>query len=500
MRVSAGKDAADVPELAEVVVPLRAVLERAELDVRVVVAPADPSVAVRWAHPSEVRDPVPYLLGSELLLTAGVALPTSAGELDEYVSGLVRAGVSALGFGLTPVYDSVPADLVRACREHGLPLLEIPETTPFLAVSRAVAESLGEERDAGLRRLSEAEIALTRAATRAEPVAATLGTLTRTLGCWAVLLSARGEVLDSSGSAPALDTEVLDLAVRLRDGAGPRSASTEIAVSGVRQPVVLHPVESAATWPSVLVAGREHGFTVQDRAVLAVAVALLGVLDRERASRASRSCGALAELLLGSSTSEGAVAAVLGASRDAQYRVVHAEPRFSTAEFPLETPLVTWDGSRARAVLAADRDPLTDLDQHHWHVGISAPAAADRLAEADSAAAQMLERARAEGRPMRADAGVAGLSWALDPERAAEFSRRKLAPLIAYPTSASLLRTLRSWLAHNGSWHHTSRELDVHRNSVRHRIRQVERVLGVDLTDTQQRMELWFALQWCPPT
>ena len=499
MRVPAGKSATGVPELTEVAVPLRTVLERPELGVRAVVPPDDPSVAVRWAHPSEVRDPVPYLLGSELLLTAGVALPTRAGELDEYVAGLVRAGVSALGFGLTPVYDAVPAALVEACHRRGLPLLEISETTPFLAVSRAVADELGEEQNAGLRRLSEAEIALTRAATRAEPVGETLATLTRALGCWAVLLSSRGEVVASAGDRPELPADVLDLAARLRDGAGPRSASAEIEVSGARRPVVLHPVESAATWPSVLVAGREHGFTVQDRAVLAVAVALLGVLDRERANRASRSCGALTGLLLDPSTSDGSAASVLGVSRDDSFRVVHAEPRVSTAEFPLETPLVVWDGTRARAVVVADRDPLTDLDPHHWHVGISSPTPEGRLPEADGEAAQMLERSRAEGRPMRADAGPSGLSWALDPERAAEFSRRKLAPLIAYPTSGNLLRTLRAWLAHNGSWHHTGRELDVHRNSVRHRIRQVERVLGVDLTDTQQRMELWFALQWLPP-
>jgi DNA-binding PucR family transcriptional regulator len=36
----------------------------------------------------------------------------------------------------------------------------------------------------------------------------------------------------------------------------------------------------------------------------------------------------------------------------------------------------------------------------------------------------------------------------------------------------------------------------VHRNSVRHRIGQVERALGVDLADPDTRMELWFALRW----
>ena len=478
----------------EVTVPLRTVLDRADLGVRAVVAPPDPDVAVRWAHPSEVRDPVPYLLGSELLLTAGVALPTADGEVEGYVTALVRAGVCALGFGLTPVYDSVPPALVASCRRHGLPLLEVPESTPFLAVSRAVAEALDHQRTEGLRRLSEAEIALTRAATRAEPVAATLSTLARSLGCWVVLLAAGG-VADAAGGAPALSSEVLELVERLRDGSGPRSAGAELVTPAGVQPLVLHPVESAATRPSVLIAGRGHGFTVADRAVLAVAVALLGVLDRERSGGAGRSHRTLTRLLLDRSTSDSVVASVLEVDAGGRYRVLHADPRGAAAGFPVETPLVLWEGGRARAIVPAEWDGLDALGGH-WHVGVSAAVGAERIPEADAEAAAMLDRSRAVGRPVRADSGATGLSEVVDPDRAGEFARRTLAPL---RDNRSLLRTLRSWLAHNGSWHHTSLELDIHRNSVRHRIKQVERLLDVDLANTQQRVELWVALQWLPP-
>ena len=66
-------------------------------------------------------------------------------------------------------------------------------------------------------------------------------------------------------------------------------------------------------------------------------------------------------------------------------------------------------------------------------------------------------------------------------------------------TARCLVRTLRTWLAHHGGWEPTAAELGVHRNSVRHRIAQVERALEVDLADPEVRMRLWFALRWASP-
>uniref|UniRef100_UPI00036F5A97 helix-turn-helix domain-containing protein n=1 Tax=Nocardiopsis prasina TaxID=2015 RepID=UPI00036F5A97 len=49
------------------------------------------------------------------------------------------------------------------------------------------------------------------------------------------------------------------------------------------------------------------------------------------------------------------------------------------------------------------------------------------------------------------------------------------------------------WPRH-GNWDRAANDLGVHRNSVRYRIGGIERDLGVDLTDAEQRMRLWFAL------
>ncbi|NBH04208.1 PucR family transcriptional regulator, partial [Amycolatopsis sp. SID8362] len=107
---------------------------------------------VRWAHVSELQDPAPYLVGGELILTAGVNLPE---RIDRYVRGLRDAGVTALGFGLTPtVFETLPEPLRRACARHGLPLLVVPTRTPFLAVNRAVSVALTEAGQREQRRIT----------------------------------------------------------------------------------------------------------------------------------------------------------------------------------------------------------------------------------------------------------------------------------------------------------------------------------------------------------
>src|ERR1044072_4968023 len=99
-------------------VPLAALLAREDLGLRQIAGPADPSAVVHWAHTSEMADPYPYLLGGELLLTAGVHIQEAAGSgtyFDDYVSRVVAAGAAALGFGVAPVHDTVPRALVAAC-------------------------------------------------------------------------------------------------------------------------------------------------------------------------------------------------------------------------------------------------------------------------------------------------------------------------------------------------------------------------------------------------
>ncbi|MDX2999993.1 PucR family transcriptional regulator ligand-binding domain-containing protein, partial [Streptomyces scabiei] len=202
-------------------VPLSALLAHGELGLRQIAGPVDADTAVHWAHTSEMSDPYPYLLGGELLLTAGVHIPEAAGPggyFDTYVSRIVAAGGAALGFGVAPVHDRVPGALVAACDAHGLPLIEVPPSTTFSGVARAVWQLMARARHAELRRVTEAQQGLAAAASRPDPVRAVLRRLAQRVNGRAVLYGPEGTELASAGRGPT-PAALAGLAAVVRPGA-----------------------------------------------------------------------------------------------------------------------------------------------------------------------------------------------------------------------------------------------------------------------------------------
>ncbi|MFH9068051.1 PucR family transcriptional regulator ligand-binding domain-containing protein [Streptomyces alboflavus] len=190
-------------------VPLTALLAHEELGLRQIAGPdaARTGAVVHWVHTSEMADPYPYLLGGELLLTAGVHVPAAdadrvADRLDAYAARIVAAGGAALGFGVAPVHDTVPEALVDACERHGLPLLEVPPRTTFSGVARAVWQLMAEARHAELRRVTQAQQGLAAAASRPDPVPALLRQLAARLSGYAALYGADGTPAQSAGTPP----------------------------------------------------------------------------------------------------------------------------------------------------------------------------------------------------------------------------------------------------------------------------------------------------------
>ncbi|MCP2254642.1 PucR C-terminal helix-turn-helix domain-containing protein [Prauserella aidingensis] len=493
----------------DVSVPLRAVAEHSELALELVpetVPPGALDEPVRWAHVSELHDPAPYLTGQELLLSAGVNLAPGREAVDAYVRGIAGAGVTALGFGVTPpLHSSLPPRLRHACARHRLPLLVVPPQTPFIAVSRAVSLTLDEARRHEQHRVDEAREALTRAAT------GELGEVTRELAgrlsAWVALVGATDEPVAERRAPRPLPRRVRDMLARLRAGQGIRSATTELADGTV---VVAQPVSPQASAPYLLVVGRAARLSTTDRAIMAAGAALLGIATGAGAG-AGRLGAAVTALLRGATPTD----VLTGLLPSGDYRIVAGERLQGAADgggeeavdielgrlrAGLATPLVRLEGRRFTAVctVVPGRDVLDALGAGGWLVAVTGPLPADRLPHADAEVASLLARARARGEPVVAggEAGVEdGLAGVVSHEAAAEFARRLLAPL-RDRGAGSLLDTLHTWLACHGGWDRTAAALGVHRNSVRHRIRQAERALGLDLTDPDVRMRLWFALRW----
>ncbi|GIH66672.1 PucR family transcriptional regulator [Microbispora siamensis] len=147
---------------------------------------------VRWVAVSELEDPTPFLEGGELVLTTGMRL--SAGDAVPYVSRLVARGVSGLGFGVGLSHDAVPPAFAEAAESAGLPLVEVPRDTPFIAIGKAVSDLLAGEQYEEISRAFAAQGRLTRAALQREGPVAVVDRLSREIGGWALLLDPAGAV------------------------------------------------------------------------------------------------------------------------------------------------------------------------------------------------------------------------------------------------------------------------------------------------------------------
>ncbi|MFK0197849.1 helix-turn-helix domain-containing protein [Streptomyces lavendulae] len=465
-------------------VPLTALTADRELGLRLLAGPADADIY--GVHASEMADPSPYLLGGELLLTAGAGLAGAGPAPAHYVERLVRAGVGAVGFGVTPVHETVPPALVEACGRYGLPLVEVPPGTPFTAVGRAVWRLMAEARTRELRRVTEAQQSLASAAARPHPVAAVLSRLAASLNGWAALLPpppptppaphdgtgpGPGGAGDEAGVGPGEGVREALAGLAGRVAAGGVATATDTlggthlaayAVGGGRVLALATPARAPG-----------------DHTIASVAAVLLTLLTASRP--AGDEAASLTRLLLDGDPA--------GALSPGPWYAVHArgggDPRALAAA--LGTVLLDPRGDGVR--LLTDREPAP---QPGWRLGVSAPAAPAGLGSAGAQARRALERAEAARTPLarHAEPGLAGL--------VGEAEARAHAEALLGPLSPALRDTLRGWLAHHGSWDRTAAALGVHRNTVRQRIARAAGLLGADLDDPDTRMELWFALRHAP--
>ncbi|MER7693195.1 PucR family transcriptional regulator [Streptomyces sp. NPDC097610] len=513
-------------------IPLSVLLADPELGLRQIAGPAEVR-RISTVGTTEIEDPTPYLVGGELLLTAGVRLPRDADGIDTYVRRVVAAGVAALGFGVAPLHEEVPPELVAACDRHGLPLLRLPPATPFVAVGQATYAAIAEARNRELRDSSKAQSALASSAARPDALQAVLTQLSAHTGAWAALFDAQGNELFSAGPRPPAPTPQLvrDLAVRTtarthrRHGAGrPAPAAAAHHHGGVHLTVHTLPGADGTTTPLALGQATTTAPTLVHHQVTGTATVLLALLTSPRHALGTdtRSVGALVRLMLGATPAEVAPAlAPADRTTGDHWIVVHGRhlPAGSTPALPsgddpaqlatlgtaLGTPYLYIDGPSLRALIPSGPDtrpsaPAQAADLG-WVLGFSPPASAPDLPQADRQAERALQRAIAAETPVVVHSPDAlSMHAIVAPADAQELARTRFAPLdrVGAPGATVLLDTLRTWLNLHGSWDRTAAALQVHRNTVRHRLTRVAELLDVDLQDPEVRMELWFALHWLP--
>ncbi len=482
---------------------LRAVADLPGLGLRRLAGPDGRDRPVTWVAVSELEDPRPFLEGGELLLTTGMRLVESDGAgLRDYVGRLVEAGVAGLGVGVGLTHDVVPPGLVRAAADAGLPLLEVPERTPFIAIAKAVSSLLAAAEYEATVRAFRTQRELTRVAL-GEGSAGVVTRLARYLDGWAVLLDEDGAVLhaapeDAASRAPGLAGEVAEL--------GRRGLLASSALAGVGEHVSVQPLGARGRVRGFLALGTAAPLDRTAQAVAGVAVSLLS-LALERADvpevTGALRAAALRLLLAGARPSDlpmdalgwpvlgaGAHRVVVATTGDGDERALLGRLGRGVAADVLDGELVVVvpDDERALAELSAALAETT--------AGGSASVSLTQLATGLTQARQTLAAARTPGLHWYGQLADEGMLAALDPAVARGVADALLAPLQG--RQGDLVGSLRAWLAHNGQWDVAAAELDVHRHTLRHRLRRVEQLLGRSLDDPDLRAELWLALKVYP--
>ncbi|MBT2393038.1 PucR family transcriptional regulator [Streptomyces sp. ISL-1] len=485
---------------------------------------------VRWAHVSELADPVPYMEGGELLLVTAMTLDAQDREaMRRYVRRLLGAGVVGLGFAVGVYYDDIPDALVEAAKEEDLPLLAVPRKTPFLAISKAVSAANAADQYRAVTAGFEAQRELTRAAL-AEGPGGVVARLAAHVDGWAALYDASGAVVEAAPEWAARRAARLTADVeRLRERSAPASA-----VVGDRgdDRVELQSLGSGRRVRGALAVGTGAPLGTAERYAVHSAVALLTLAtERSRSlQEAEQRLGAavLRMLLSGQQDHARAVAGDLyGGLLDAPFRLLIAEPAGDpdpSAEHPLKAFAESMESAAARAgeplldvpdmenrlvVLAADGGAVVaactsayaekEAEDAEVVVGLSAPTGPIAAAGAYKQAEQALSVARRRGRALveHEELAAGSVLPLLADDAVRAFADGMLRALYEHDATGrgDLVASLRAWLSRHGQWDAAAADLGVHRHTLRYRMRRVEEILGRSLDDPDVRMELWLALK-----
>jgi hypothetical protein len=461
--------------------------------------------AVAGAHTTDLDRPARYLLPGELVLTNG--LWTEHVDGATWAADVATAGAAAIGFGLADHHPVVPAELLAACEELGLPLLEVPEDLSFSMIAAAAAD----DDASGLRlQLSRTRRLLQRLAAGGGHAALLdyLRQETR-LDVWLV----------GPGGLPLCDP-VPDADLARRAARSARRGELPAAIGDGACAFAAAPLLAART--AVLVGAPLGDIDDDARLVIEQATAYIVLEDaRARAQEEGRRTLAdeLVDLAWSGDLSGAALAARMRALGFAAGRPLTAVASANDARDITYAGLGCGDASvaarhRDAVVLLVESgdDDLTDrladliadggddpvLGAGRPVADPSDPAALRQsLAEATTALA--LARTRPAGQRVVRHLDIGSHALLLDfVDRPVQLSFREsvLGPLERWDRDhdAELVRTLQAFLANDGLWRVTAGQLHIHHNTLRYRIGRVTALSGRDAETTAGRVDFALAL------
>ena len=439
---------------------------------------------ILWVAVTEQEDPQRFLNGGELVLTTGMRL-RSAPDQRRFVRQVQRAGAVGIGFGIGLTHDAVPPALIAEANRWGLPVVEVPYETPFIAIGKLVADAQSADHYSKLERLIA------------------------------------GHQISPGPSSPA--------------AASPNSSSISGPCCAPNRADPVHraalqqragrPAPSADGWAVVPIpTGRRDACTLwikqpfEDSGIVGYAQNLISVelnnMVKQRQSQRALAGQVLEDVIHGTLEQSEPPAGSPGSASTAPARTWsllaesaahHKQLGSSSLPRPLDKAVSAVVGKDLIVVIPDDGSAASAM----------ARSLSDHLAEAGLHATIGLGGAYTKPNGLRwsyfeaRDAASHGLP-VNEPERLsltslllasedvplADMANESLNPLRSFDAThgAELMATLESYLTNNGSVAAVAEDLTLHRNTVRYRLAQITELTGDDPAQTPDRVQLWLAL------
>ena len=513
-------------------VTVKELLDMPRLGLRLAAGAKGLNRPIRWVHTSELPDPTPWLSGGEMLLTTGMGLQGSADVQTAYIDRLVSAKLAGLGLGLGFGFEEVPTPVVEAADRAGFPVLEVPYPVPFIALSEAVLSRLTEERLRDAEMSVEVHERLTKMVSRGSGTSDVVDEVVRLVSGWVLLFDVRGRLVASSSSphdsVPDPEKVWADLPLGLTARGGPSTA-------GITTPdgtsVALAVTTGAEARPeAVLVFGRPGRLEQRDRIVVHHAASVLGLLlaSRRAISEAERRVsGDLLTDALGGRLEDSEL--------ERRLELVGFDPNERVTALVLENgdaPKVLADevawaveaaaGSATGSVrvgvvedrvvaLVDDEDPsrlarslLTEVtDLLGAGAGIVRAGVGETVPPREVRRSYLSAVLALRGAPEKlvalpSDLGSYGFLLGAQRSGALEaFVRSVLGSLQDRDRlrSSNLVESVKAYIEAGGRWEQGAERLGIHRHTLRYRVRQAEELLQRDLSNAEDRLEVWLALK-----
>ncbi|WP_377268963.1 PucR family transcriptional regulator [Peterkaempfera sp. SMS 1(5)a] len=459
------------------------------LQLRVLAGEAGLARSVSWAHVSELEDPTPWLLGAEVIMTTGLAVPRSAAGQRAYLERLDDAGVSALAISaqlhVPPLHDAFTA----AAEERGMPLLEVPLAVPFIAVAQEVAAAVQEDARQRLGAQLQVFGALRWLASEDLDTAQLFRRLERLSGYQVHLCTPQGRPLLPGVPVPP-DPAVL-----------PASVDAAPTIPGGFAVPVLTPGGTAG----FLVAFEREGARPAGLAVVqhiaTVAALQVAMVRHERETLRREGAEILAELLQDvldpavarrrlhrlSIAGEAALLVVRGVVDEVLLPVLDEYPHLLLSRgedrYVLGPPELGEAVAALPGVAAGMSRPFP-------------PGESLRVAQRESLWAA--SRAEGSGRPLvRYGSDTTGRWLPDDPAVLGALVEHVLGEVLRYDAAhdAALLLSTRTWMDRDRRTEAAAAALHIHPNTLTYRLRRFSALSGRDLSATAAFTEVWLAIR-----